>query len=174
MTFSACSYPPAASMNFASLKSSLAWRAWLYASISSQPAALPSSAAATSRTLRTRPLRRTARVRARSLERLMWRATIHTDMGCINGLRVRSTSTSRGCIGESAFVDTGWHAARRRTPLRLWQPDRQRDPIAFDVGLVTRRCRRTDGLLFNTMFHRIGRDTTDVTKLHRRSCDRGI
>src|SRR5262245_61833960 len=100
-------------------------------------------------------------MRVRSLGRHMYRATIHTEVGGINGLRgLGQRLRSGGCTGEALPGDSTWHAARCGTRMRrlvgmyykanadravgLRQPQRDRDQVVVDLGLVARRGRRSD------------------------------
>src|ERR1041384_1466544 len=146
-SFSARWYSAAESMNCVSRNSRLPLRMRLRPSSCSQPHMPASTALETSTTLRTLAMR------ARSLKRLMERATIHTGVGGINGLRVIHLR-SEVCWVKVLRGDTGWHGARKATRLRLWQAHRERDRVVFEVGFITGRGRHADGLLLDARLDR--------------------
>src|SRR5256885_13704162 len=129
----------------------------------SQP---PSTTHETSTTLRT------VAMRARSVRRLMERATIHSDVGGINGLRAPDLLPSVH-LAEALRGDTTWHDARNQTRLRpSWQAERQRDRIICDVGLVARCSGKADGLLLDALFDRLHGSSVafaDIAELDRRT-----
>src|SRR3954463_8244251 len=116
-------------MNCVSRNRRLPWRTRLRPSSCSQPHKPQSTTHETSTTLRELAMR------ARSVKRLMERATIHSGVGGINGLRlIHLLSRERTAIAPTG--DTPWHGGWTATRMRLRPHEREVDRVVVEVCLV--------------------------------------